>query len=297
MAFLGTLAGIWFSLFIAFFGLLLIIAAAGVSSLGRSKVVQVNDDSYLKLVLAGELSDRPGQLDHIAVMRGDKTVTQGVNEIVGSIDASAGDDRIDGIVIDCRGSSAGLAKRQAIVEALKRFKDAQGDYYVATAADSIFINPIGQIDIHGLSSTRSYFKNLLYKLGVDVQVVKVGTYKSAVEPYILDGISAPAREQEELFLSNIWENIAGEIAEARKVSADTVNHWANGSIYAAPTEDYVKMHIADRMVYRHEFDSIVAYATGVGDVNDLNPVTPAEYCQVNDVFRKGDGGSSNIAVL
>ncbi len=311
MAFLGTLAGIWFSLFIAFFGLLLIIAAAGVSSLGRSKVVQVNDHSYLKLVLAGELSDRPGQLDPIAVMRGDKTVTQGVNEIVGSIDASAGDDRIDGIVIDCRGSSAGLAKRQAIVEALKRFKDAapekwiyaygdiytQGDYYVATAADSIFINPIGQIDIHGLSSTRYYFKNLLDKLGVDVQVVKVGTYKSAVEPYILDGMSAPAREQEELFLSNIWENIAGEIAEARKVSADTVNHWANGSIYAAPTEDYVKMHIADRMVYRHEFDSIVAYATGVGDVNDLNPVTPAEYCQVNDVFRKGDGGSANIAVL
>ena len=198
MAFLGTLAGIWFSLFIAFFGLLLIIAAAGVSSLGRSKVVQVNDHSYLKLVLAGELSDRPGQLDPIAVMRGDKTVTQGVNEIVGSIDASAGDDRIDGIVIDCRGSSAGLAKRQAIVEALKRFKDAapekwiyaygdiytQGDYYVATAADSIFINPIGQIDIHGLSSTRYYFKNLLDKLGVDVQVVKVGTYKSAVEPYI-----------------------------------------------------------------------------------------------------------------
>ena len=71
MAFLGTLAGIWFSLFIAFFGLILIVAAAGVSSLGSGKVVQVRDHSYLNLVLVGEISDRPGQLDPMAFLRGD----------------------------------------------------------------------------------------------------------------------------------------------------------------------------------------------------------------------------------
>lgn len=311
MAFLGTLAGIWFSLFIAFFGLILIVAAAGVSSLGSGKVVQVRDHSYLNLVLVGEISDRPGQLDPMAFLRGDNKVSQGVNEIVGSIDAAATDDRIEGIVVDCRGAAAGLARRQAIVEALKRFKSAaprkwiyaygdmytQGDYYVATAADSIFINPIGQIDIHGLSGTGLYFKKLLDRLGVDVQVVKVGTYKSAVEPYILDGISAPAREQQELFLTNMWNSISGEIAMARKVSADTVNSWADGSLYAVPTEDYVKRRIADCTAYRHEFDDMLAAATGVGSVGNLSPVTPAEYCRSNDVFKKGNGGSADIAVL
>ena len=103
-------------------------------------------------------------------------------------------------MIDCQGSSAGLAQRQAIVEALNKFKtDApekwiysygdmytQGDYYIASVCDSIFLNPIGQVDIHGLSSTTMYFKNLMDKLGIEAQVVKVGTYKSAVEPFLLD---------------------------------------------------------------------------------------------------------------
>ncbi len=311
LAFLGSLAGIWFSLFIAFFGLILVVAAAGVASLGNGKVVNVDSHSYLEILLVGEVTDRPGRIDPIGILRGEDNRTQGVDEIVGAIGAAAFDDRIDGIVIDCRGSEMGLARRQAIVEALHRFKaDApgkwiysygdmylQGDYYIASAADSIFINPIGQVFIQGISSTGLYFKNMLDKLGIEMQVVKVGTYKSAVEPYILTGISEPAREQQQLFLSNMWQSVAGEIASARGVSPDVVNGWADSSTYAMATDDYVGKHIVDRLMYRHEFDEYIASLTDKDKTKDLTPVTPAEYCTVQDIDKKGDGRGATIAVL
>jgi len=311
LAFLGTLAGIWFSLFIAFFGLILIVVAAGVSSIGNGKVVKVDSHSYLELTLVGEITDRPGRLNPIGALRGEDNRTQGVNTIVGAINAAAFDDRIDGIVIDCRGSEMGLARRQAIVEALHRFKaDApdkwiysygdtytQGDYYIASAADSVFINPIGLVVIQGLSSTGLYFKNLFDRLGVDMQVVKVGTYKSAVEPYILTGISEPAREQQQLFLSNMWKSVTNEIAQSRGVSQSVVSSWADSSIYAVPTEQYVERHIVDRLMYRHEFDGFIASLTGKKKAKDLTPVTPAEYCSVQDIDKNGDGRGAIIAVL
>lgn len=311
LAFLGTLAGIWLSLLIIFVGLTLIFLAVGVTTLQGSKSVQVKSDSYLELTLAGEITDRPGRLDPVGVLRGVDNRTQGLNEIVGAIRAAANDDRINGIVLDCRGSQLGLAGRESIVEALKSFKSdaptkwiysyadiyTQGDYYIATAADSVFINPIGQIEISGLSTTEFYFKKLLDNLGVDVQVVRVGTYKSAVEPYTLEGISAPSREQYELILNNMWQDIASQMAEGRRVSLDTVNAWASASTYAMPTEEYVAAKIADRMMYRHEFDEMIASLTGKDDVRDLTPVSPAEYCTVQDISKKGDGRGATIAVL
>lgn len=311
LSFLGTLAGIWFSLFLAFFGLLLVVAAAGVASLGNGKTVSVDSHSYLEITLVGEVSDRPGRIDPIGIIRGEDNRTQGVNEIVGAIGAAAFDDRIDGIVIDCRGSEMGLARRQAIVEALYRFKhDApgkwiysyadmytQGDYYIATAADSVFINPIGQVFIQGLSTTGLYFKNMLDKLGVQMQVVKVGTYKSAVEPYILTGISEPAREQQQLFLSNMWSSVTSYIAGARGVMQEDVKNWADSAVYAMPTEKYVGMHIVDRLMYRHEFDELLVSLTDKKDVKHLTPVTPSEYCSVQDIDKKGDGRGATIAVL
>ena len=105
---------------------------------------------------------------------------------------------------------------------------SQGDYYVASASDSLFINPIGMIDIHGLSSTTMYFKDLLDKIGVEAQVVKVGTFNCAVEPFILDGMSDANREQQEHFLGNIWKYMKERLAQRRKVPTDSIDSWANG---------------------------------------------------------------------
>ncbi|MDE6171384.1 MAG: hypothetical protein K2F68_09520, partial [Duncaniella sp.] len=145
IAFLGSLAGIWFSLFIAFVGFTIIIAAAAASSIGSKTVSEIKNNSYLNISMSGAINERPGMVKPIEVLQGIDKELLGLNEIVGAIRSAATDDCISGIFIDCKGSSAGLAQRQAILEALKEFKgtapekwiyayaDAytQGDYYVA----------------------------------------------------------------------------------------------------------------------------------------------------------------------
>ncbi|MDE5785099.1 MAG: signal peptide peptidase SppA, partial [Duncaniella sp.] len=139
---------------------------------------------------------------------------------------------------------------------------SQGDYLIASVADSIFLNPIGQIDMHGLSATGLYFRQLLANLGIQIQVVKVGTYKSAVEPFLLDSISAPAREQQQLYLNNIWSQLTDAIATGRGVEPQEVNAWASSFIFAEDPAYYVEHKIVDRLVYEHEMNDILAESTG-----------------------------------
>ncbi len=311
IAFLGTLAGIWFSIFIAFVGITIIIAAAAASSISRNGVKEIKDDSYLVLSLAGRIGDRPRVVKPIEMLQGGEASQIGLNQITGAVRAAAEDDRIKGIVIECAGSSAGLAQRQAIVEALKEFKgtapekwiyaysDAytQGDYYIASVADSLYLNPIGMVDIHGLSATNMYFKNFLDKMGVEMQVVKVGTYKSAVEPFLLDHISGPAREQQELYLGNMWGYVADDIARSRGVTATDVNAWAESLIFTSAADVLVRKKVVDRLVYRHEFDERLMELTGVSDKDNLRSVSIDTYCSANDIARKGSGKGAKIGVL
>ena len=279
--------------------------------MGEKSNVKISRHSYLNLKLNGEITERPGNLDPLAAIRGDHSATLGLNEIVGAIREAASDDKIDGIVIECDGSAAGLAQRQAIREALQHFKKSapdkwvyaygdiyiQGDYYIASVADSIFLNPIGQVYISGLSSTNLYFKGLLDKLGIDMQVVKVGTYKSAVEPFTLTSMSQPAREQMSQLLDDMWQPIALSISEARHVSPDSVAAWAKEGSFAFAPADYVSRGIVDRLVYRHEFDEILAKAIGCDSTDDLNPVSVPYYCKSRDIDRYGKGNDATIGVL
>ncbi|MDE6378150.1 MAG: signal peptide peptidase SppA, partial [Duncaniella sp.] len=243
-------------------------------------------------------------------LRGERSATLGVNEIVGAIREAASDDKIDGIVLQCVGSAAGLAQRQAIREALQQFKKSapdkwiyaygdtylQGDYYIASVADSIYLNPIGQIFISGLTSTNLYFKGLLDKLGIEMQVVKVGTYKSAVEPFTLSSMSEPAREQMSVLLDDMWQPIAASIAEARRVPLDSVTAWAKDGSFAFASADYVSRGIADRLVYRHQFDEILAKATRQDSADDLNPVSVPNYCKTCDIDRFGSGRGRDVTI-
>ncbi|MDE5650624.1 MAG: signal peptide peptidase SppA [Duncaniella sp.] len=311
ISFLGALAGIWFSLFIAFIGLFVILGMA-IASTTTTKTVKIAKSSVLKVDLSGLILDRPGTIDlRDALYHGEKDQPQGVNQIVGAIVNSASDNRIDGIVLECNGSITGVALRQAIVEALQKFKqDApekwiyaygdfyeQGDYYIATAADSIFLNPVGGVQISGLATQSMFYKNLLDKLDIEVQVLKVGTYKSAVEPFILDHMSEPAREQAQLFLDNMWGSITKQIAKSRGVTPETVNEWANGVSIADPTDSFVDRHIVDATLYRHEFDDRIKNLTGKDKISDIAYVTPSEYCSDKDIYKVGNGKGAKIAVL
>ena len=98
----------------------------------------------------------------------------------------------------------------------------EGDYVIATTADCIALNPVGSIDIHGLGGMSPFFKGLLDKLGVKMQIIKVGTYKSAVEPYILTSMSQPAKEQMQQYIDSIWGYLVNTMAYNRQISSDTI---------------------------------------------------------------------------
>lgn len=270
--FLAVLAGLWVTIFLCF--LLLMVFVGAIVSLtstdAKPDMASLKDHNVLRISLDGTVTDRATPINLMDQLYGDNETSLPLNDIVRALKLASEDKAIDGIMLDCKGASMGMAQMQAIITAINQFKESgkwvfaysdnytQGNYALACAADSIFINPIGMVDVHGLSTTVVYFKDMLDKLGVDVQVVKVGTYKSAVEPYILNDMSDANREQTSQFLSNIWGNISEHIAKNRKVSTDTVNQWANGFLLAKATEDYVRLKVVDGMKYRHEFDDMIA---------------------------------------
>lgn len=313
ISFLGALAGIWFSLFIAFVGLMMTVAAAvAASGGGSSSPKEVKKGSYLCIDLSKGIADRPGKVSPMEFLKGNMDIPVGLNEIVGAIDAAATDDRIQGIVFEANAEmGTGMAQLQAIREALARFrKEAPekwvyaygdnytlGDYYIASLADSIFLNPIGMVDIHGIGQQNFYFKDFLDKIGVEVQVVKVGTYKSAVEPFIRNSMSEPAREQAELYLNNIWGFFSDQIAAGRKVTADSVNVWANSYLMTRPAEDYLSERIVDRLIYRHEFDERLCKLTDTKKPEDLPGVSVSDYVAGKDILKKGNGKGAKIGVL
>ena len=289
MSFLGTVAGIFVSGFLISIGLFILTVMAIVSSATHSEY-SVKDKSILYLDLSREIVEQPASLDIMAKLTKDGPSADVLYNIIDAIDAAADDDRIKGIFIDANGSSAGTAQRKAIIDALRRFKKSgkwiysygdyysQGDYYIAaSASDSLYINPLASVDIHGLGGRMMFFKNLLDKIGVEMQVVKVGTYKSAVEPFILTEPSAASIEQQQLYLGNLWKDIRASIAKGRKVSADSVNAWANSFSFTFDATQIIRKRIADASAYRHEFIDKLKELTDIDKDDDLRLVTPAQY--------------------
>lgn len=289
MSFLGTVAGIFVSGFLISIGLFILTVLAIVSSATHSEY-SVKDKSILYLDLSREIVEQPASLDIMAKLTKDGPSADVLYNIIDAIDAAADDDRIKGIFIDANGSSAGTAQRKAIIDALRRFKKSgkwiysygdyysQGDYYIAaSASDSLYINPLASVDIHGLGGRMMFFKNLLDKIGVEMQVVKVGTYKSAVEPFILTEPSAASIEQQQLYLGNLWKDIRASIAKGRKVSADSVNSWANSFSFTFDATQIIRKRIADASAYRHEFIDKLKELTDIDKDDDLRLVTPAQY--------------------
>lgn len=289
MSFLGTVAGIFVSGFLISIGLFILTVMAIVSSATHSEY-SVKDKSILYLDLSREIVEQPASLDIMAKLTNDGPSADVLYNIIDAIDAAADDDRIKGIFIDANGSSAGTAQRKSIIDALRRFKKSgkwiysygdfysQGDYYIAAStSDSLYINPLASVDIHGLGGRMMFFKNLLDKIGVEMQVVKVGTYKSAVEPFILTEPSAASIEQQQLYLGNLWKDIRASIAKGRKVSADSVNAWANSFSFTFDATQIIRKRIADASAYRHEFIDKLKELTDIDKDDDLRLVTPAQY--------------------
>ena len=237
-----------------------LITVVGMVASSDSETI-VKDNSVFVLDLKGNLSERVQENPFQQIM-GDDNGSYGLNDILSSIKKAKENDKIKGIYIQPSYLATSFASLEEIRNALQDFKESgkfivayadqytQGMYYLASVADKVIINPQGNISWHGLASQPVFFKDLLDKLGIDVQVFKVGTYKSAVEPFIATEMSPANREQVTVFLNSIWNQLLDdvivltgtEIKSIRMGKASLVDTYC----YFVHGELWVKnMHIAE----------------------------------------------------
>lgn len=281
-----------------------------IGAMGAGEARSIDDNSILHITLKGAIPERDGMADVSVtdLVRGVPSPPS-LATLKAAIAAAASSDKVDGIYIDCQGASANPATLYELRKSLADFKKTgknkfiyayggqaitQGDYYVASVADSIFLNPIGAVDVHGLAAVIPSYKGLLDKLGVEMQVVRVGTFKSAVEPYILDSISPANRLQQQHYMGSIWDCMASQMAESRKIKRDAFNRLADTLLLALPADSLVRLHVVDALCYKSEMESRLRRMSDINEGDDLRLVDPAEMADA-DTDRGGKQGE--IAVL
>lgn len=287
--FLSSFVGAWVALGLFVLTAVIVVVALigkiGITQSGNSESVKKH--SVMVIELNGMIEEResPAEPDYINLLQGNLEPPMTLTSLTSSIREAADNKNIEMIYLKCGMVGAGMATLRSLRQELIKFKEkgkkiyaygdsfTTSDYYVASVADSLFVNPDGTIALQGLSGMTPYFKDLLDKVGIQVQVVKVGTFKSAVEPYISNEMSQPARAQLDTLYGNIWNDMTAEICKSRNLKQSQLNSIINTEYPQLQDGKFaVDKKLADRSVYERTMDSRIADAVGV-DVDDLNFVS------------------------
>ncbi|MDE6717678.1 MAG: signal peptide peptidase SppA, partial [Muribaculaceae bacterium] len=276
-----------------------------------SGVAEVSRHSILTLELDGVIEERASSVtpDYTIILNGGIDRPQTLETIIQALRDAATNKNIDALYIKCGTVAAAPATLNAIRNEVVNFSKSgkkvfaygdnltSGAYYVASAADSVFINPYGNVEMKGLSSTSLYMKGLFEKIGISFQVVKVGTFKSAVEPYTMDEMSEPARAQLDTLFGNMWGFMKDRICENRKkLNPAAIDSLINvTSITFAPVADAVNSGLVDKAVYERTMDSRLASLIG-RKKKELNFVSPETLVGGEDIYG-AFSGKNRIAVL
>lgn len=299
---LSTVVGIFVAMaLLSLLGLFSIFGIAAISSAPS----QVDDNSVLMLDLKGSINERSQEDPWSAIIDNDAMQSQGLDDIITAISMAKDEKKVKGIYIKA-GTFTGArpATLKAIRRALTDFKKSgkfvvaygdtytQGAYYLCSVADSVLINPQGMIDWCGLSSQVVYYKDLLDKIGVEMQIVKVGTYKSAVEPYILNEMSEANREQISTYCSETWNEMVKDVAKSRKLSADKLNALADSSMLMRGTNTYKTSKLVDKLAYSDQVSNTIAAMMGKDSEEDYHIVQVSDMVQKASSTPKGLGGKA-----
>lgn len=230
-------------------------------------------NTVFKLSLAGTLSDQAVQ-NPFAELMGESDDQMSVADVIKAIRRAKDNENIKGIYLEAGHISGGFAGLEAIRRELKDFKGSgkfivsygdaysQGDYYLCSVADSVFLNPQGTVALTGLVSQGLFFTGLAEKLGIEHYIFKVGTYKSAVEPFFLKKFSDANREQLTSFLSSVWNNVTAAVKEDRNVSAEQLNKYLNEGLAMGDASNAIDYKLADALRYRYEVENSVKALAG-----------------------------------
>ena len=260
---LATIVGIFIFCMIFFFGIIIIGAIAG----SGEDTVSVKKNSVIELDLSKVSLDYAGKTNYkdFNYFEADH---DGVTDILNAIEAAKTDDKIKGISILNNQSQLGLAQSKAVRDKLEEFKKSgkfvyayanfftQGEYYLNSVADQVYLNPMGEVDFKGLSAEILYMKDLQEKTGVKMEVIRHGKYKSAVEPFLAQEMSPENREQMTVLLNSVWNTIATDIAKSRKLSVIQLNAIAN-TLGARTPELALANKLIDKVAYEDEYHNAI----------------------------------------
>lgn len=263
---LATLTGIVLSGIVLF--IIGIATLVGIISSSDTETV-VKKNSVMMLDLKGTLVERTQESLEglLGKFTGEAGNTYGLDDILASIKKAKENDNIKGIYIQASCLDAPYASLQAIRTALEDFKESgkfvvaysdnytQGLYYLSSVADKVMLNPKGMIEWRGLASAPIFYKDLLQKLGIEMQVFKVGTYKSAVEPFTSTEMSPANKEQVTAFIGSTWNQILDGVSASRKIEKDSLNAYADRMLMFYPSDESVKCGLADTLIYQNNVRS------------------------------------------
>jgi len=268
-----TLASLVGIILASLLGVLILFGIVGALASKGEKVTTLKPNSVFELDLGGTLIDRSkdDQLSAaFAEAMGQHTETTiGLDDILANIAKAKADENIVGIYLKGGSLEGGIASIKEIRNALIDFKKSgkfiiayadnysQRIYYLVSVADKILLNPIGMLELKGLSAQTMFLKNTLDKLGIEMQIVKVGTFKSAVEPLVNTQMSDANRLQVNVFMGSIWKTLITEVSDSRKIPVDSLNKFADEMLMFQATEKSIQYKLVDKLVYIQSVDSII----------------------------------------
>ena len=279
-----------------------IVSIAGmVASEGVATTVEKN--SILRIPLRGSLVERSedGSLpfDPTTILMGGETENISLEEALTALEKAAENKNVVGIYLEAGAFGGTPAMVEELHDALVKFKKesgkwimAYGDtysksaYYLSSVADTIMLNPQGGVDWSGMASQLYFLKDMLEKVGVKMQVFKVGTYKSAVEPFICSEMSEANREQVTSFLTGIWNNMQKDVAESRGISQETLNTIADSQTPLAEAQATIDNKLVDKLCYISEVKAMLKEKAGVGEDDDLHFTTLKDVAGTETVKKK-----------
>ncbi|MGB7527502.1 signal peptide peptidase SppA [Sphingobacterium cellulitidis] len=303
---LATVTGIIICSILMFFILMGIIGVM-VSSVGSKSETVTASNSVLMIDLAHTITEKtePNPFEGLDIPGYAGSKSLGLNDIVSRIKAAKTDSNIKGIYLNVSTVGTGFATMKAIREALLDFKTSdkfilaysdvmsQKGYYLNSVADEIYLHPQGTLDFRGLATSVMFYKEALDKLGIDMQVLKVGTYKSAVEPFILNSMSEANKEQVNSYLNSIYSTFLTDISSVKKISTDSLQSIANGYMIRVP-EDAKKLGFVNDLLYKDQVISKIKDKLGIDAKKDIPVVSLLDYKNKVDA---GEPGGDRIAVL
>jgi len=304
--FLASCLGIFIAGFVLFFVCIGMMVGM-LSGLGSSKsIFTLSDNTVLQLDLTGNISDRESS-DFMSGLFNSSNKSSGLDDMLKAIKTAKENDKIHGIYLKCGGIQSGFAGLEPIRKALLDFKESgkfvvayadyyrQGAYYISSVADRVIMNPQGMFQLHGMSANLQFLKGTFDKLGVKFEVFRVGTFKSAVEPYTETKMSDANREQTTSYVSGIWSHLINGISESRNITVEDLNRYADEYMDFSAPEISVEYGLVDTLMYAPDIKDYLKKLAGMEEDTKIKFATVS---QINSVpTKKLKINKDKIAVL